>query len=344
MENFLTPLFFTAIAAYLVRPAVLRNWRQHRSGDWLIRLFVVLLAIALALMDSVPHIDSHVANPTYWVAYVLTLVAGVCALAGVADVARATLNRRFVIISSIIALAILLVIFPLFISEPPILGMDPNPSTIRVIFHLTIYLYLFGMAYQVQRMSRAQLRDESVLPTRARYLALIAAAHFTQAFAFTRAGLWLGMYYDVPLPWAWFAFGNTATGVFLALGALGIGAAFFPWRRLAPMVHFFDELLAAVELFPLRNELARVTPPLPWPLPTWREWIRNPRYAAYCMLIEILDRATLVPAQQQDSPAAQAVADLPASSDSSQVLRAMRNAWRIRRGRTAGTRWRWQQS
>jgi hypothetical protein len=298
MLDILLALSFWLAALYLFRPASIRRSGWNNLDEWLMRWFILAGALSLSFQVDAwaPSIDHLVGinNLTWLLGYVLTVVSGFCGLIGWGHARRYLSPRRIAFVCGG-PIAIYMLLFPLLAQEAEHLHDDFAQTWPSLLFREISYLWMAVIAYEGIRMIHHYLRQEQLPTGHLRFGFLISALRCLFAFAVVRGLASFVVFFDPGWP-----FTHTALiGSDLILAGAVILFALFhapmAWLRTIGRVGvYLDQQASIRELDRLRNQLVTMTSPLPWPPPTWRERWFQPSYSLYCILIDILDRRSLL--------------------------------------------------
>ena len=194
-----------------------------------------------------------------------------------------------------VTIALYVLLFPLLAQEAEHLHDDFAPTWASLFFREISYVWLTLMAGEGLQMIRRYLQQEQLPTGHLRFTFLIIALRSLFAFAVVRGLTSLVVFFDPGWPSTHLAL--IGSDLILASSVLMFALFHAPrsWlRTIGRLWVYLDQQAAIRDLDRLRKQLVRMTSPLPWPPPTWRERWFQPSYALYCILIDILDRRSLL--------------------------------------------------
>ena len=296
MDGIFLGLPFWITAGYLFRPSAFRQTEWRSQQGLLTRLFVVCLAAGLTFQSEplARRVEAAAVNNLTWLlGYGLT-VAGVYAGYAAWGTLR-DISTRHAAIVSFVADGILVLLFPALALSPTHSHNEMPDTTVALAYHIVIYFYLAYMAVAVLREVKTLQRNEELPTGRIRLTIGSIALWFGLLFAAARLIVSPILYTDPAVGWARGAY--SFSGLFLLLCAVGFALTLAPLHWLHPLARaylYVEQQRTLRDLESLRRELVRLSRPLPWPLPAWKERLRQPSYALYCVLIDLLDRRSLL--------------------------------------------------
>jgi len=323
----LLALPFWAITFYLLRPSVLRGAEWRKPEGLLARLFASNAALSLTLqIDPVARVFDQavgIRNFSWLLSYILGVTTAYCGFSAWTYLRENHLPRRATALA--IGTIILLVFAFLPLAAMPEIPHSASFDTnAQMFFRVILYLFLGLMANEGLRVFKQFLQREELPTGRLRIGLLIGSLYCALGFVLIRAlaGTALLLNWAVPFTQLAWALGNAL----IAICILGFAFAFAPlkwFRFLARLAIYLEQQQTLRDLDKLRSQLVRWTAPLPWAQPRWRERWFQPSYAIYCILIDILDRRSLLLADLQKSNARASLpaglnlllADLPETDD-----------------------------
>jgi hypothetical protein len=318
---------FWTLTLYLLRPTVLHEGAWRKPEGLLARLFVGNAALSLTFqMDPVAQAFDRavgVPNLSWLLAYVLGVATAYCGFSTWTYLKEQHLPRRATPVA-IGTIVLLVLAFRPLAGVPEIPHSAAIDTTAQLIFRVILYLFFAFIANEALGVFQQFLRREELPTGRLRIGLLIGALYFALGFTLLRTfdGLALLLNWAAPIAAITWAVAN----VLIAICILGFALAFAPlrwFRVLARFAMYLEQQATLRDLDKLRRQLVLYTAPLPWAQPKWRERWFQPSYAIYCILIDILDRRSLLLADlsagntQVGLPAELSLllADLPESSD-----------------------------
>ncbi len=183
----------------------------------------------------------------------------------------------------------------------PLAGVPEIPhsasmdTTAQLVFRVILYFFFGFMATEGLRVFQQFLRREELPTGRLRIGLLIGSLYFALSFTLLRTLNGLALIWNVAAPVAGITW--AVANVSIAVCILGFALSFAPlrwFRALARVAIYLEQQATLRDLDKLRRQLVRYTAPLPWAQPKRRERWSQPSYAIYCILIDILDRRSLL--------------------------------------------------
>ncbi len=287
---------FIATIIYLFLPQHILS-RSGSRATWLIRGFVFFNGLAF-WVGSDPLLSNFL-NPALQLAlrFFFLETCYVLAIAALHTIKRWRLPR--IVIAAIIGFYSLWLISVLVLVQTPLPSFANTDATLE--YTLPIFLLLRIAAatstlFLLAELTRCLYRiwqDDQFLAGRLRFCFFTigaALAFVNRFFVFAHIGAVIGA-----SEWSVFFLAiekniNFAATLFFVLGCLPPGIM----KRLARIVLYLDQQRAILELAILRAALFHLTAPLPWPLPNWRTRLDQPAYVLYSLMIDVLDRLSLL--------------------------------------------------
>jgi hypothetical protein len=324
------------LAAYLWRPSALRRGEWRTRLGLQTRLFVILLAAGITLLGPVgPVFDRSLGLPDVsWLCGYMLSLAGAYFGLSIWLVMRGQASWPSALITALAEVLLAVSYAPL--ARGPELNLAKPATTVAVLaLHMIVYLVLLYMTWKVSRILIDMARREQLPTGHLRLSIMLLAVGAGGLFCLLRI---LGSLIELAQPSWPFANALYSLGdMFIALCMAGFALSLVPlrWLRVGARVGIYLEQQWAIwELRGIRNDLVAVTTPLPWEQPGWRQRLTELSYALYCLLIDILDRRTLLQAEVAGGirlapPALRGIlGDLPETQDWVELLQHVRRVSR----------------
>ncbi len=304
LPDLILTLGFWSVVLYLFRPSIIgqHDWRDKRVLG--LRLLALFLAVSLSFQVDflASKFDAWIGIPnlSWLLGYVPAIFAGYATAIALSAMANRSLPRWIGI-----ATAITLVGFGLLflgLRAGPELPHDQFPKTTTLlVFRELLYAYMFlAGACALVVLLDWQMKEK--LPTgRLRGLLALISCSSGMLFLVLRGTASLVDFFLPGWSLEQSAFGTTGLLISLSIATMILCFVPLSWLQLpARGLIFLDQILTLRELRALRARLVAVTGAVLWSQPSSRESLRNPPYALYCTLIDILDRRMLLLASVRD--------------------------------------------